>query len=155
MDVGLAKVINSTIGTTKFQSLDEIILGSKSVVASDTLYHTFNTTATLAKGDDNPSRELEVVTFKFPYSGSMRLNMDLKTTSGYTQYIRIYKNGNNYITLTEDNSKTMSQDITAMRDDIVKITVQKQEAGSATYTTSLTVKDICATIIEGRSVLMD
>jgi hypothetical protein len=93
----LAKVINSTVGTSTFKSLDEVLTGDKSIVASDEVYQSFpNELKSLSFSVTTSNSVYDLFTFTLPLDGSC--NIRYKTywnVSSQTDTITLeaYKNG--------------------------------------------------------------
>jgi hypothetical protein len=103
MDAGLAKVINSTVGTGKFMSLDEILYLSKSIAADETsVYQVFPENFQNLRG--GAREEKAICKMYLPLDGSVYLLYKAGTVSyekGDSIYFRIYKNGTLYRNIDE------------------------------------------------------
>lgn len=102
MDAGLAKVINSTVGTGKFMSLDEILYLSKIIVADKTsVYQVFPENFQNLRGVSRG--EKAICKMYLPLDGSVYLLYKAGAVSyeGSAIYFRIYKNGTLYKNINE------------------------------------------------------
>lgn len=78
----IKKAINSTLGTGEFQPLDEIILGTKGLKASDNFY-TQIYQGDAIRGSAEPNSKIMPVTLKMNWQGSFRLKVtSYKANSG-------------------------------------------------------------------------
>ena len=95
MDAGLAKVINSTVGTANVKSLDEILNSGKSIVASSELYQSFPTNLR-ALSNITTNAEKEICSFTMPLDGSVHLSFRIgfqSTSNDNSAFLKLYKNG--------------------------------------------------------------
>lgn len=158
MDSGLAKVINSTVGTGSFKSLDEIFASDKSIIASDEIYQAFP--SELIRSEVGSSNTLDICTFTFPLDGKVNLIYAIgqKTSSitegDYTK-LTIFKNNEifretqvNKMLDTENKSSTLLE---GNKGDVFKIRI----TGSYTSTAK---KGVCnlyslnGTIVNGKTM---
>lgn len=90
----LAKVINSTVGTSDFKSLDEVFLSSKSIVASNEIYSAFpvklQSITSLSSGTYHV-----LFDFTLPLDGScnIRYKAGWSTSKSNRITLAAYKNG--------------------------------------------------------------
>lgn len=100
MDAGLAKVLNSTVGTNSMKSLDQVLDGvienvltrNKIFVESDESYYTFPLKLQHWSGTGIQT-EKSLITFTMPYGGSANLKFHAgPQTNGNTCWLYIYVN---------------------------------------------------------------
>lgn len=155
----LAKVINSTVGTNHFKSLDEVLSSAKSIVASDEVYQKFGSEFIGVRHTySSTNKEKDVCTFTLPLDGSVKLNFNLSFTSDSTSadpVLKIYRNGVIYGTYTydgdlaSDQSDAYSETLHGNRGDVFKIALS---ATGESKTSSLTLKTLSATVVDSKTM---
>ena len=157
----LAKVMNSSVGTSNFKSLDEILVFSKSLKASDEVYSLFPNSLTGDMTVFNGNSSKDICTFKMPLNGSVKLvyNMGFGS-SGPTGSVKvnIYKNGTLYQTSSSTfgiydttNNPTRSAILEGNRGDVFKINLT---ASGTSYTPSICLRlySLNATVVDGETM---
>lgn len=107
MWAGIKHALNSTLGTSNFKPLDQLIAEERDLVASDNLYKYFHVgskdTVTVANND------IEVFNFVSKRNGSIRIKSQaITTTSGNNVQFRIYEDN---VLLYEESFFTTLKDI--------------------------------------------
>lgn len=122
--------INSTIGTSEFKPLDEIIKGQKSLVVSDNIYCTLLSTS---KSADSTNTEVELCSFQMNGDGSFKF----KCYASYSQYsgsVIVYRNNvaTEYISIEKNTGSYIYSDtIKAEKNDVIRLTVKRGSGGSS------------------------
>lgn len=103
MDAGLAKVINSTVGTDDFKPFDKIFTDNRSIVASDEKYFVFPTKLQDYTSEEvNASTKVNLFSFTLPMTGSCylkyRFGSPYSDGSSYSYYLyfEVLKNNASY-----------------------------------------------------------
>lgn len=86
---GIKYALNSTLGTSDFESLDKIIKGQKSLVASDNLYCVVSTEYIYTAKGVNKEKTL----FKLKADGSFKFSFSAYIDTSYDASIYLVKNG--------------------------------------------------------------
>ena len=156
---GIKHALNSTLGTSDFQSIDKMILGSKGLVESDNLY--LNTginesfTATLQ------SNEVKILktssTIKINWNGSIRLDFVASTnqSSSNRTYVKIYKNDSDIYSQAIGFAFNGSTSIVVRKGDVIKIGFLLQlgnVAEAQSFNVSVTDVKIYADLIDTSGV---
>lgn len=90
MWAGIKKALNSTLGTSEFKPLDQLIAEGRDLVASDNLFRY------LYAGEYNTGSVEEKTIFKFKTNrdGSFRLKFNSKSAyNGYDRNLEVYRDG--------------------------------------------------------------
>lgn len=144
MDAGLAKVLNSTVGTSSMKSLDQVLDGvmdtvitrNRSLVASDEPYYVFPLALQGWYGTGSTT-EKSLVTFKMPLSGSANLIHQVSPgVNGNTSYLLIYVNGTLYKTVTNSSlssNEWLSETFSFSKGDVIDIRVKLSVSGNRIY----------------------
>lgn len=121
---GIKYALNSTLGTSDFQSIDKMILGTKGLVESDNLY--LNTginesfTATLQSNEVKTLKTSS--TIKINWNGSIRLDFVANSNQGSNRtYVKIYKNDSDIYSQNIGGTFNGSTSITVRKGDVIKI----------------------------------
>lgn len=88
----IKKAVNGLIGTSDFEPLDEVIVGQKSLSASDNLYYTFWS----GNKQFTQVEEFEIpVKFKMRNAGTLKIRLSKSGSIGSGKYYNsyVYKNG--------------------------------------------------------------
>lgn len=102
MDAGLAKVLNSTVGTSAMKSLDKVLDGvienvltrTKSFIPSDERYYTFPQVLQTPWQGTGLTTEKSLITFTMPHDGSAYLKFIAGAQYDNNNfYLNIYVNG--------------------------------------------------------------
>lgn len=134
----LAKVINSTVGTSNFKSLDEVLRGDKSIVASDEVYQSFPPNLQYI-GDLYNNNTYNLFTFTLPLSGScnIRFKTHWDSSSGGTDPITMeaHKNGtlafSNYVLVSDSSTaKEANLYIEGNKGDTFTVKIKLPERGN-------------------------
>ena len=164
MDAGLAKVLNSTVGTNNFRSLDKVLYGRKALIPSENLYFNIgaikNRTLSHTAGASAPAEtEVSVVSLKMWTDGgfSIKVTYKLQDDSGVSnRYItggfRLYINGKLVKTVSDisyDTSSTSAKTIDSTLNDIYFATGDLLELKmfcvpshpTSSYTGTVTLRD--------------
>ena len=123
MWAGIKKALNSTLGTSEFKPLDQLIAEERNLVASDNLYR-YLYAGEITKYAD--TTELTAFSFQSNRKGSIRLKFNAKCQSSAGQKsIRIYRNNykvSNDITIPTAFTETdTSIDISVGKGDVITI----------------------------------
>lgn len=153
----LAKVINSTVGTSKFRSLDEVLTGDKSIVASDEVYQSFpNELSFLSLSVSASGSVFDLFTFTFPLDGSCNIRYKTywsTTSKDDTITLEAYKN--NSLAFSNSTSYGGSDNpesnlyIVGNKGD--KFTLKLKPSGSS-GTVRLSLYSINATVVDGKTM---
>lgn len=103
MDAGLAKVLNSTVGTEHFRSLDKVLCSNKALVPSDNLYFNigaFKNKTVSHSGNATAETEADVLSLKMWTDGGLRIHVSGRIQDNSVVEnrcarggFRLYKNG--------------------------------------------------------------
>lgn len=120
----IKRAINSTLGTSDFKPLDQIITDGKGLVASDNLYYQLNSATMSSEG--SATRTINTATMHA--SGSMRAKAKASMYGTYSMIsLYVYKNGTLYTSQTWNNrggdSVEKSVDISFKKDDVLRFDV--------------------------------
>lgn len=143
--VGIKRAINSTLGTSEFQSLDKIIKGQKSLIKSDNLYYSFPqvTYQNVTSGNNEVIKEL----IKFKCSGSCRIVAE-DMTGVSMLWSRVYINGTQVAT---GGSNTLSAEVNFKANDVLSIGLG-ESVNSQKYTVNINDLRIYADIIDNSAL---
>lgn len=146
----IKKAINSTLGTSEFKPLDEIIKGQKSLLVSDNLYYSFPTLTfeNVTSGENNRVVK-DVMKFKCP--GSCRIEIgsfSLDATSTSQVNAIVYINGINRCSLW---GSTLSTELTFNEGDILSIGLSQIINGEK-YTATVNNMKIYADIVDNSAI---
>ena len=135
--------INSTLGTEDFESIDQMILGSKGLKASDNFYTRLLTQITV----DSKETFDKTNWFEMKWSGTFKLNIncDYNRTSGQ---IRILKNGSLLYAFGAPDTKPTDyfiDSISVTKGDIIGIIVKGEGSNGIT---TINYIDMYADIID-------
>lgn len=132
MDAGLAKVLNSTVGTSSIKALDlvleEMLARNKILVESDESYYTFPLALQEWSGTALQT-EKSLITLTMPYSGSAKLKFKAGSkTSGTTCWLYIYVKNVLHKTViintTYSSSDWLFERFTFSKGDVVDIRIK-------------------------------
>lgn len=160
MDAVLAKLLNSTVGTSDYKSLDklfeDLLDDNKSLIASDEVYYTFpsefNTMSNITT-----NVEKNVVSFALPYSGSVNLFYRLgigQSSSSDGVYLKVYKNDELVATVYHDvkNAFSNASDSTYLlqgnKGDVFRLAVVTSQTYHQAWMTLYSIK---ATLLQGKA----
>lgn len=164
MDAGLAKILNSTVGTDNYRPLDKVLYGSKALVPSENLYFNIgaikNRTLSHTAGASAPKEtEVAVVALKMWTDGGFDIKVPYKlqddsSVSGryITGGFRLYRNGTLIATVSDisyDTSSTSSKSLEGTFNDIYFATGDLLELRmfcvpshpTSSYTGTVTLRD--------------
>lgn len=167
MDAGLAKVLNSTVGTSTFKALNEILstkldsletnlTSGKSIVASDEVYQDFPPSLSSLTGITSKT-EKDVFSFTMPLDGSVNLAYRIGFQSknlDYIAYLKVYKNGVLLSTINHpgqiiSDAEDRTLFIEGNKGDVFKISTH---SGSTSCNIWLYLYSLNATVIEGKTM---
>lgn len=120
---GIKHALNSTLGTSDFQSIDKMILGTKGLVESDNLY--LNTginesfTATLQSTEAKTLKTSSAI--KINWNGSIRLDFVANTNQSGRTNVIIYKNDSEIYNQAITGTLNGSTSIVVTKGDIIKL----------------------------------
>ena len=149
----LAKVINSTVGTSKFKSLDEVLIGDKSIVASDEVYQSFPLSLQNNRFADKSTYEL--FTFTLPLDGSCNIlhGKGLSNSTGAEMALEAYRNGTlAYSNVTTNTSSTEKVNLYIEGKKGDNFTVKLRVASANGATATLNLYSINATVVDGKTM---
>ena len=138
---GIKYALNSTLGTSEFQSLDKIIKGQKSLIKSQNLYYSFPelTFENVTSGKEN---EVIKELIKFKCSGSCRIVASKITGVSYLG-IYVYINGTQVAT----GSDVLSAEVNFKVNDVLSIGLTEY-VNSQKYTVNINDLGIYADVID-------
>lgn len=145
MWAAIKKAINSSIGTSDFQPLDKMILGQKSLVASDNVYQVIKATRFSLTPADSAALNL----FQLNCTASFKLKFRARYYN-YESSLGIYKNGTLYTSVSLAYSSGfqtyISDAIIASKNDIISIKPYNSSGNGSVVIEEI---DLCADIIDG------
>ena len=153
----LAKVINSTVGTSTFKSLDEVLTGDKSIVASDEVYQSFPNelkSISLSSGST-----YDLFTFTFPVDGSCNIHYKVGWSSS-TQTgdltLEAYKNNvlvfSNETDESSANAVATNLYIIGNKGDTFTIKLNAPNPSASVKSLSLYLYSINATVVDSKTM---
>lgn len=159
MDAGLAKVLNSTVGTDKFNSLDKLLLGEKTIVGTDEPYYIFSGSLTNVKCEHTEG-EIHLVDIALPYDGSVFLYQRVTATSaGDTNYAEmiVLKNGEPYGTVWGlDATEYTPFMLEGKKGDVFSVKLRAVQVNTKYVVYGwLSLQMIGASIREGKPIVID
>lgn len=158
MDAGLAKVLNSTVGTSSMKALDKVLDGviedvltrNRSLVASSEPYYQFPSVLNTWYAEVTTA-EKSLITLTMPLTGSATLRYKFGSSDGSgATYLRVYINGTLHKEITRveafNGSEALSGLVIAFsKGDVVDIRVKRSNAGRI-FTYLMTLD---ATLVQG------
>lgn len=158
MWAGIKTALNSTMGTSEFKSLDQLIDEKRDLVASDDLYRYIFTgrrdyALSTAQSGTN---QYTVAKFKTNRNGSLRLKYAATQNSTKSVAIKIIKGTTEIIKAVNQTQTVFSEDIDFNKNEDVEIKIMLQTSNSV-VNASVENLSICAreldlsgiTILEG------
>lgn len=157
MDAGLAKVLNSTVGTSSLQSLDKVLDGviedvltrNKSLVATDDTYYVFPTELQTAYVDSGTAGIVPIAECTMPADGSVNLLYKVAPSiSSGTAQMYVYVNDVLYTTVTSQTLVTSQSDWSSLqiefsKGDTIRVSVYRY----ASVRTFIYLRSLNATLI--------
>lgn len=162
MDAGLAKILNSTVGTSGVKALDKVLDGviedvltrNKSLVANAQVYHPFPVGLQTWYGNVGTT-EQSLVTFTVPLDGSAYLRYRFgPAQSNQTATLLIYVNGVLHTSVARSTAYVGSEEpvvelFSFSRGDVVDIRVKNSVANNRIFVNLFAV---CAIVAEGSAL---
>ena len=136
MSALLAKVLNSTVGTSSFKALDKVLedtlIRNRAFAATDEPYYTFPSSLQEWSGNNLVTAK-SLITFSMPYDGSAKLKFAFGPQfANNTGYFYIYVNGvqqKMIINNSAYNATTLQSEIFRFsKGDVIDIQVQLTNA---------------------------
>lgn len=134
MDAGLAKVLNSTVGTSDFKPLDEVLDDKVRLIVDDTLYYTYDGAWT-KKNEDSTTISRTSDPVEIPYDGTISVEYGAHNDNGQFSKdctVDIYKDGkkvwSGQMTIPPDGSETISREMNVTRGQQIHIKCIKNSA---------------------------
>jgi hypothetical protein len=158
MSAMLAKVINSSVGTANFKSLDKLFLDGKSIVATDEEFQSFPPALKTISGLTN-NATYNLFTFTLPLDGSCNIRFKAHWSSGDTDTDRItleaYKNNtlafSNYVlTANSSNAKEADLYVEGNKGDTFTVKANLSDRGNQTGTIYL--YSINASVVDSKTM---
>lgn len=146
---GIKHALNSTLGTSDFQSIDKMILGTKGLVESDNLYLNtgINESFTASLSSNQVIRREVSSTIKANWSGSIKLGFVANTNqpSSNRTYVEVYKNDSKIYSypVSQTTLNVPISSIVVAKGDIIKIGFLMQTGSIAdTVNFNVSVQDV-------------
>ncbi len=152
----LAKVINSSVGTSNFKSLDKLFLEGKSIVASDEVFQSFPPELKYVSSLAN-NATYNLFTFTLPLDGSCNIHFKTGWSSdnGTRIYLEAYKNGTLAFSidqLVDDISDSPEADLYIEGNKGDTFTVKLRVPASSTRTASIYLYSINASVVDSKTM---
>lgn len=130
--------INSSLGTDDFKPLNELINGTKGLVASDNLYMNLVTSNISVSSRDTYTIPINV---NINWNGSFRLSGVFYTNTNYRGKLEVYKNNVlvDTITATADSTTKISADFMCNKGDIFTLTINNTNISVMTNLRNLAI----------------
>lgn len=159
---GIKYALNSTLGTDKFKPLDEIILGTKSLLASDNLYSLINRSYSTQASQTEATLDIPL-TILFNWSGSANIMLSGALTSGGNVFtgtitVTIYKNNEIYKTVKiskDDANANLKTPLTFNINDVFSFKLDKPATSGNSTKASLAINGIYADISDGSAITVE